>query len=177
MTRPACLSCPAALLALLLPACHASHATSAPKGFVELDESSGYDFRATSADGLVIAAREIDNDPESGLTFWSRAVENAMRQRGGYALLETRDSAIAGGVPARQLRFGHDEGSRPHLYYVTLAVTDGAIYLLEAGGEKSLVERERARIDAWIAGFRAQRCAPFPLNFACTTVTFRAAGK
>src|SRR5262245_6318479 len=90
-----------ALLAALLAGCHSAFVTSAPKGFVELDEASAYDFRATTADGVVLAVRELDNDPQAELGFWARAVENAMRQRGGYALLEARDTTIANGVPAR----------------------------------------------------------------------------
>ena len=159
------------LIALLLGGCHASFVTAAPKGFVELEESGAYDFRATTADGVVIAVRELDNDPAAELGFWTRAVENAMRQRGGYALLETRDLTTAGGLPARQLRFGHDEVNRPHLYYATLVVAGSALYLLEAGGSKPLVEQQVKAIDAWIQRFRAERCAPFPLWFACADVT------
>jgi hypothetical protein len=174
MTSARAHACPTAglaLIAAIVCGCHASFATSAPQGSIELDESSHYDFRATSADGLVLAVREIDNEPMAGLDFWARAVENAMRQRGGYALLQARDTTIAGGVRARQLRFGHDEANRPHLYYVTLAVTGSTIYLLEAGGSRPLVEQHDKLIEGWITRFRAERCAPFPLSFACTAVT------
>lgn len=162
--------------AIALAGCHASFTTSAPKGFIELDEPmSDFDFRATTADGLVIAVREIDHDPEADLNFWARAVENAMRQRGGYAMLGTSDRKIADGLAARQLRFGHDEASKPHLYLVTLVVTSSVIYVLEAGGDQALVEQRARDIDAWIAGFKAERCAPFPFSFACTAATVDAA--
>jgi len=131
-----------------------------PKGFVELDEQGSYDQRATTPDGLVLAGREIENDPEGDLAFWSRAVENQMRLRGGYALLGKRPVRTASGRVGEELRFGHDEGNRPHLYYVALFVTegtfwsDGTIYLIEAGGPRELVEKNTASIDWAIANAR-----------------------
>jgi hypothetical protein len=162
------------LLAVGCGACHSSFTTAAPRGFVELEDQGRYDFRATSPDGLVVAVRELDGEPEASLGFWTRAVTNAMRQRGGYALLETRDVQVAGNWPAKQLRFGHDEGSRPHLYYLTLVVSCSAIHLLEAGGEKALVERHEAELAAWVRDFSAERCAPFPFSFACTQLEAQA---
>jgi len=141
----------AALFALAAFACTPTFAT--PKGFVDLDQGGTYDQRATTADGLVLAGREIENDPEGDLAFWSHAVENQMRMRGGYALLEKRNVKTFEGHDGVELRFGHDEGNKPHLYSVALYVTqgniwrDGTIYLIEAGGPKELVEKNRASID------------------------------
>lgn len=158
------------LCGLLGAGCHAAFSTKAPAGMIELDEPSyRYAFRAASPDGLVVAVREIDHEPEGTLAFWTRAVENAVRTRGGYALIESRRVAIAAGYPAQQLRFGHDEVNHPHLYYVTLAVTPGAIYVLEVGGKKALVEEHERAIMEWIRDFRAESCAPFPLAFVCAT--------
>jgi hypothetical protein len=170
MTRSVVCTWLGLLAALASSGCHSSFTTAAPRGFIELEEQGRYDFRATSPDGLVLAVRQLDGEPEAGLGFWTRAVENAMRQRGGYALLATRDVRVAGDWPGKQLRFGHDEGSRPHLYYVTLVVSCGAIYLLEAGGEKALVEQHAGAVDGWVSAFRAERCAPFPFAFACSQV-------
>lgn len=141
----------AAVLALAAASCTPTFAT--PKGFVELERSGGYDQRATTADGLVLAGRKIENDPEGDLAFWSQAIENQMRLRGGYALLEKHKVSTAAGREGEELRFGHDEGNRPHLYYVALFVTpgtfwkDGTIYLIEAGGPKALVEKNAAAIE------------------------------
>ena len=132
-------------------ACTPTFAT--PRGFVDLDESGTYDQRATTADGLVLAGREIPNDPEGDLAFWSHAIENQMRMRGGYALLEKRAVKTEKGHSGTELRFGHDEGNRPHLYTVAIFVTkgnllhDGTIYVVEAGGPKELVEKNAASID------------------------------
>jgi hypothetical protein len=132
-------------------ACTPTFAT--PKGFVDLDENTAYDQRATTADGLVLAGREIENDPEGDLAFWSHAIENQMRMRGGYALLDKRKVRATNGHEGEVLRFGHDEGNKPHVYYVALFVTpgtfwgDGTIYLVEAGGPRALVEKNAASID------------------------------
>jgi hypothetical protein len=147
-----------AALALTAAACSPTFAT--PKGFVDLDEFGRYDQRATTADGLVLAGREIENDPEGDLAFWSHAIENQMRARVGYALLEKRKVTTVGGHEGEVLRFGHDEGNTPHLYTIALYVTpgtfweDGTIYLLEAGGPKALVEKNTAAIDWAIRNVR-----------------------
>lgn len=119
-----------------------------PDGFVQLEERTRYDYRATTADGLVIAARKIDHDPKGSIEFWVQAIENEMRNRGGYALLGKTQVKTARGLSGTQLRFGHDQGREPHLYYVVIFVTDGDVYLLEAGGTKVLVEKHAIQIDA-----------------------------
>jgi len=151
---------PIAILAALLTAvgCGPSFEMRTPAGFVELeDDYSAYDYRATTADGLVIAAREIDHDPQGDMAFWLRAIENRMRDRGGYALVETRDVRSADGVVGKQLRFGHDdESNKPHLYYLTLFVTESTIFVLEAGGSKELMTSQATQIEAAVAGFRTE---------------------
>jgi hypothetical protein len=146
------------LFALGAFACTPTFAT--PKGFVDLDQGGTYDQRATTADGLVLAGREIENDPEGDLAFWSHAIENQMRLRGGYALLDKQKVKTRNGHEGEILRFGHDEGNEPHLYYVALFVTpgtfweDGTIYLVEAGGPRALVEKNAASIDWAIRNVR-----------------------
>jgi hypothetical protein len=159
-----------ALGALLTAGCHAAFDAAAPSGFVELKRQHDYDWRAVSADGAVLAVRELDHDPNAQLEFWTAAIEGAMRQRGGYALLGRSDFTTKDGLKGRELKFGHDEGSRPHLYDLAIILTSSKIYLLEAGGAKPLIERNAASIDAWLSAFRAKSCAPFPFMFACRTL-------
>jgi hypothetical protein len=139
----------------LAAACGPSFKAATPPGFVELEDQHAYDYRATTADGLVISVREIDHEPKGEMDFWRRAIENHMRQRGGYALLGSRDVKNADGLDGKQLRFGHDEQSAPHLYYVTIFVTDKKILLLEAGGTKALMEQHAEQLDWAIKNFRA----------------------
>jgi hypothetical protein len=146
-----------ALVALASPAlagCGHPFAAATPPGFVDL--SANYtrtEYRAATADGVVLGVRAVDNDPKGELSFWSRAVENRMRGMGGYALLEKRDVVSRGGQKGAQFRFGHDEGKTPHLYYLTLFVTDDRVFLLEAGGTKTEMERQAAQIDWAVKNF------------------------
>lgn len=144
----------ALVFATLLAACGPSFTQPTPSGFVKLEPRDPYHYRAVTADGVVLAAREIDHDPEGDLAFWTKAITDRLRQRGGYALLDTRPVKTAAGLAGTQLRFGHDEGSRPYLYYVTVLVTDESIYLLEAGGTKDLMQKHDAAIASAIESFR-----------------------
>lgn len=143
-------------VSLLAVACGPSFVVTTPPGFVEIEnEWDEYDYRATTADGLVIAVREIEHDPEGTTEFWLQAIKNRMRDRGGYALLETVEVKSADGVQGTQLRFGHDEeGNRPHLYYVSIFVTESAILLVEAGGTKKLMTDSAAQIATLVSEFR-----------------------
>lgn len=131
---------------LLLASC--APLLTTPDGFVKLDEHGVYDYRATTADGLVIAARQIDHDPEGSMAFWVRAVENEMRNRGGYALLERREVKTKKGLAGTQLRFGHDQGQEPHLYSVAIFVTEDDLFLVEIGGKKALIDQHQAQLEA-----------------------------
>jgi hypothetical protein len=146
------------LAATGVTACGPSFTATTPPGFVELENDyDEYDYRATTADGLVTSVREIDHDPEGSPEFWLKAIKNRMRERGGYALLEEVKVTSSDGVPGTQLRFGHDEESgKPHLYYVTLFVTDKTLFVLEAGGTKELMTQGKAQLDAAVSGFSTQ---------------------
>ena len=143
-------------LAASIVGCGPSFRATAPPGFVELEDQTQYDYRATNADGVVIAVRELDHEPTGPIDFWTKAIENQMRQRGGYALIGSHDVKSADGTPGKQLRFGHDEGNKPHLYYVTLFVTDSRLFLLEAGGTRELVERHAGQLDWAVQNFRVK---------------------
>lgn len=125
-----------------------------PPGFVDFSEKyEDHEYRATTADGLVLGIRAFDNEPKGEIGFWLRAIENRMRDTSGYALLETRDVKDIHGNPGKQLRFGHDESGVPHLYYVTVFVNDDHVFLLEAGGTKDLVEKHADQIEWSVANF------------------------
>ena len=134
-----------AAAALASTACGSSF--QPPRGFVELDDAGVYDHRATSADGLVLATRHLDNDQKGELAFWTRAIENELRLRGGYALLETRDVKHQRGLTGKELHFGHDAANASQLYTVALYVTPESIHLIEAGGTRELMETNKAQVD------------------------------
>lgn len=141
--------------ALLLAGCTHHFEIKTPPGFVELGHEGRYNYRATSADGVVIGVRELDNDPKGELAFWARAVENQLRNAGGYALLDTRDVKSKDGVAGKQFRFGHDEGKTPHLYSVTVFVTPKRIDVVEVGGTKELMTANATQLDSVVRTFVA----------------------
>src|SRR5262249_32945183 len=136
-----------AALALLFGAGCLPFRYATPPGFVELNDQHDYDYRAVSAEGVVLSARAIKHDPKGDLDFWSRAVEKEVRLLGGYAAVDRRDVATAAGLKGRQLRFGHDQGQVPYLYQVTLFVTGRWLFLLEAGGSKAEVDKLGPQLD------------------------------
>lgn len=142
------------LLAALSAGCGRHFEPATPPSFVDLEDRYGdTEYRATTADGVVIGVREYENDPVGDLAFWTRAIENRMRQTGGYALLETRKVAARDGMVGTQLRFGHDEGKEPHLYVLTIFVSEDFVYLLEAGGSKAEMERLMPQVDWSVKSF------------------------
>lgn len=144
------------LFAAVAAGCGPNFVPETPSGFVELDnDDDHYDYRATTAEGVVIAVREIDNDAKGEQEFWLTAIKNQMRERGGYRLIEEVTVKSADGVPGTQLRFGHDDGNnKPHLYYLTVFVTETTIWLVEAGGTKELMTSQAPQVAQAISAFR-----------------------
>lgn len=143
------------LTILLASACGpASHITPPPH-FLSLDsEEEGYAERATSADGIVLATRELDNEHEGTLAFWVQAIKEHMQQTRGYALTAESDVRIASGQTGKQLRFGHDETGGPYVYWLSVFVEGDRIFLVEAGGKQSLFTASQAQIEQAIQGYR-----------------------
>ena len=140
-----------AVLALVW--CGRSFDVKTPRRFVELEEEySGYEYRATTADGVVIGVREVEIDPDKGgsLDFWVEAIEQRMRQVGGYALLEKVAARGGGGLRGKQLRFGRDEGERPYRYWVTIFLQDDTLFIVEAGGQEEAFNRAKRDLERTI---------------------------
>jgi hypothetical protein len=154
MTRSApLLLCLAACAALAL-GCGRSFVAATPPGFVDLGDRYGADeYRATTAEGLVLGARAYENDPEGDLAFWAQVIENRMRESSGYALLGKEDVKARDALPGKVMRFGHDEGKTPHLYQLAVFVDDDHVFLLEAGGTKAEMERHKKMIDWSVRNF------------------------
>ncbi len=140
-----------------LAACGSAFEHPTPSGFVELNEDSDrYDYRATSADGVVLSVRALDHDPEGELSFWSRAIQNQLRYHSGYALLEEHEVESADGLEGVQLRFGHDQDDAPHQYFVTIFPTEDTLFLLEAGGTTEEMDRHSGEIQWAVENFSAR---------------------
>jgi hypothetical protein len=147
-----------ALLLASLAGCGHHFELQSPADFAELDPDAqarrGFAQRAVSADGVVVAVREVDNDRHASRAFWLDAVRNRVRRSGGYALLSESSVRSADGAEGHQLRFGRDEGQRPYDYWVTLFVTESHVFVIEAGGRREHFEARRAAVEQTIASFR-----------------------
>ena len=145
-------------LALTLAGCGSGFTVHAPDDFVSLDDSStharGYALRATSADGVVMGVRTLENDRHGSSDFWVEAIRNRLRRDQGYALTSEADVSAASGEHGHQMRFGHDDAGRPYVYWVTVFVTHDHIFVVEAGGRRDRFEPATSQVEASLATFR-----------------------
>ncbi len=147
-----------ALIVLLSPsACRSFDMKTAP-GFLELKDSVGasYVYRATTPEGVVIAARveTVEGEGSDSLAFWTRALTLQLRDQNGYALLDSHDVQSLDGLPGKQLRFGHDENGKPYAYWVTFWARDHRVTIVEAGGAKSKFDEATPNIEWMLKSVR-----------------------
>jgi hypothetical protein len=120
-----------------------------PDGFAELDGNDDYSYRATSAEGVVLAVRKEKNDPEGGLDFWSSAVKNDLTQR-GYRLVESKNVKSKNGVAGTELRCEMTRAGRPNVLWVAVFVSGSRVIVVEAGGDVAHFEHSEDRVQAAI---------------------------
>lgn len=126
-----------ALLALSLSAaaCGPKVDIATPPGFAVLDKQEEYVYRATSAEGLVLAVRGEKNDPAGNLEFWSDALTQKLLGA-GYALDgEPREVRTRRGFVGRQARFTREHQRRPQRLWLTVFVNQKHVFVVEAGGD------------------------------------------
>jgi hypothetical protein len=140
-------ACAALVAAIALAGCGRPFAIQTPPGMIELEHQTNYAYRAMTPDGVVLAVRVVD-DGKAGLAFWTQAVSLRMKEVTGYAALAATDVTSGEGTPGKELRFGHDEQSKPYVYVVRLFVQGKRLYIVEAGGRKEEMDRDRAMVDA-----------------------------
>jgi hypothetical protein len=139
--------------ALLLGACAKPYDVKTAPGFIELqNQGPTYAWRATAPEGVVTGLQVIDleGDNPGDLGFWTRAITLQVRDVNGYALVGTRDVKSHDGTPGTELRFGHDEGSKPFVYRLTLFVKGKHLFMLEAGGSQASFDRYEKSVQ-WMA--------------------------
>ena len=130
-----------------------------PDAFLELEDQrrASYDYRATTADGVVLAVQSLPNKQNGTLEFWSEAIRNKLRDVRGYALLEETDVRTSRGLAGKQMRFGRDESGQTYRYWVTVFVRpEGAspkLWVIEAGGLQEAFERRQRLVEQTIATF------------------------
>lgn len=114
--------------------CGTALSVSTPDGFAELEEQETYDYRATNAEGVVLAVRREDNAPYGDLSFWSGALD-AHLVRAGYTAVESKAVEASGGLKGTQLRYTLERNGREHVFWLTVFVTADEVITIEAGGD------------------------------------------
>jgi hypothetical protein len=129
--------------------CARGYAIETPDGFAELDDNDDYGYRATSAEGVVLAVRKEDNDPKGGLDFWSTAVKNDLSAR-GYQLAKTKSIKSKNGVAGQELRYETVRSGRPNVLWVAVFVSGKHVIVVEAGGDVAHFEKSEDKVEAAI---------------------------
>lgn len=117
-------------------ACGRGFGIETPDGFAELESNDEYRYRATTAEGVVLAVRREDNEPKGGLDFWSAAVENELALR-GYEKLSAKNIQSKNGTPGRQLAYKVSRNGRPNVLWVAVFVTSSRVIVVETGGDEA----------------------------------------
>lgn len=137
----------------------ASFRMNTPSGFAQLDDNDDFDYRATNAEGVVVAVRSERNRLRGNLEFWSGAVGERLRAQGYTADGPPRPVRNASGLDGVQLRFARVSNGRTLRYWVTVFVRDsgfmryGRVFLVEAGGDREVFDRATPAVERAIAGF------------------------
>lgn len=151
------------LLAVSAAACGRPFDVKTANGFVELEnqEGSGYRYRATTPEGVVVGVRVVEDEKRGDLSFWQQTLTLQLRDVSGYALLGVDDVASRDGTKGKRMRFGHDEDGKPYLYQVTVYQSQGRLFLVEAGAAKDQMTRSAPNVEAIERSVRV-RCGGFP---------------
>ena len=133
----------------------ASFHMNTPAGFAELGDNDDFAYRATNAEGVVVAVRSERNPLRGNLEFWSGAVSERLRAQGYTADGGPRPVQNASGLAGTQLRFARESNGRTLRYWVTVFVREGGgrVYLVEAGGDREVFDRATPAVERAIAGF------------------------
>lgn len=123
-----------------------------PEGFVELEDQKEYEYRSTTAQGVVLGVRVEPNRPKGNLGFWADAIDLKLRAI-GYTAVEAADVKTKSGAKGKQLRYTRSIYERPHVYWFTVFVTEGDVYILEAGGDEREFTKVKDEVAKAIEGF------------------------
>jgi len=126
------------LLALLfsaVPACTPSARLRPPDDFAALEGQKDFVMRAANPDGVVIAVRREANKPAGSLKFWCGMLDAKLQKDGYRADGAARDVTTTTGVHGQAMHYQRVEHGRAYRYWVTVFVSGGRIWMVEAGGD------------------------------------------
>lgn len=144
----------ASLFALCVAGCHPSAQLQAPDGFAQLEGQKSYEWRAASAQGVVLAVRTEANEPRANVDFWTDAIDLRLRRQ-GYAAEARKDVKSSNGADGKQLRYSRVEDGRTYRYWLTVFVTSDRVYVVEAGGDKDSFDPAEKTVERAVLTVRA----------------------
>lgn len=119
----------------------------APAGFLRMEDPYSYLFKAVSPDGCVFTLRERDNEGESDLADWKKAVRNQLERGRGYQFVSEGKLTTAAGSPGWEIVFGSKLRGVDYVYFVAVVRWDSSfwgmhrLYVVEAAGEKKYMDQ------------------------------------
>ena len=124
-----------------------AHSLVLPQSFIPVpaDQRQGYDVRAVSPDGVVLAVRAEQSPAGGSLEFWTQAARNELEGR-GYKLEAKEDVRGDAGRAGRLLSFSTQREGAEFLYILALYVGPRDILTAQAGGKADLLKPMQAEI-------------------------------
>ncbi len=150
------------LLSVFAIGCGRPFKVQTAPGFLELEgqKVDGYDYRATTPEGVAFAVRVVDDEDRGDTDFWVRTITLKVRDEMGYALVSTSEAVSADGTKGKTLKFGHDEAGKPFDYWVTVFVAQGRLFLVESGAPHELMEKAKPSLE-WMTKTVKVKCDTF----------------
>ena len=115
-----------------LGACTPRYEMTAPEAFKRFDQRGGY--KAITADGVMLKAREVKNYPEGDLPFWTDALQRHLLARGYMQKGKTECFKTQKGLDGCTLVFLLPHGAEDWAFAQTVFVQGKRIVLVESAG-------------------------------------------
>lgn len=120
-----------------------------PNGYVKVSDQHGYDYKAVSARGNVIACNVRSNsDKSADLKFWTEAIEHQKVDIDGMKLAGRDSLKSQSGLEGVLFRFESGEGQGKTAYLLALYVTSWKIYTIEATGPAESIAKDLDKLRA-----------------------------
>ena len=126
-----------------------------PDNFVSTGNAynSIYDMRAVSADGVVIAARTVNNPKNGTLKFWTTAIQGELADS-GHKLTDTKSVTSDSGVDGKLMTFSRRNRGQTFTYLVAVFIDGSRILVAEAGGEVEVYKAHEEDIESAMLSVR-----------------------
>jgi hypothetical protein len=139
------------IAALLVVACGCK-VIETPGGYLRIENTGGYLFKAVSPDGCAFTLSEEQNEGVSSLDNWKKAAKNHLTRAKGYECVSEDKLKSAKGSPGWEMVFSASYHGLDYLYYLAVVRRDSSfwgihkLYIMEAAGEKAYMEEDIPRI-------------------------------